>query len=165
MGLLDKIRNAKAEQPLKLVPEKSLEISDEEFQELAGEAPIEAAPAREPVAQAKAPISGLENNPRQTVISLFKLPADTPFTFKTKLHQGQNYLDAMRQLISRARRHARIAKQPITHWKMLLMGPIEHHATYDLLTLVKTQMATIRQKEMYADLLDVMAGEDGEEKG
>lgn len=101
--------------------------------------------------------SDLETNARLTIIRMFQeAPAlDQNFSFKTAPQKGEDYVQAIRQVLSRSRQKLRSRQntQP-PHFKLFLIG-IEHLEDHDLVTIVRSAQS---RSLVVGSLMDEIAG-------
>jgi len=101
--------------------------------------------------------SDLETNARQTVIRMFQEAPklDQDFTFKTAPHKGEDYVQAIRVVLSLGRKQLRSRQhtQP-QHFKLFLRG-IEHLEDHDLVTIVRS--AQPRKMILHSVMDDIAA--------
>lgn len=99
-----------------------------------------------------AEFNDLELVPRETVLKLLRLPLDTMYTFKTQLGRGAAYVQAMRQVLSRARGKALRGKIPLQEFKVYEME-IKSEADYDVVTLIRTRRLLEQEQSVYDELI------------
>lgn len=108
--------------------------------------------------------SDLESNARITIIKMFtEAPAlDQNFTFKTARGKGEDYVQAIRQVLSRGRQKLRSAQntQP-AHFKLFLVG-IERLEDHDLVTIVRSARPSIKMRSVMDDIADLVRNEIGD---
>lgn len=94
----------------------------------------------------------LEHQPRATVIKFVQTALDTEFSFKVPLNCGDNYVQAMRQVLSRTRKKARMKKKVLDDFKTQ-QKPIEHFPEadppHDLVTLIRTKNLSKLEGSVY----------------
>lgn len=98
----------------------------------------------------------LDTKPRKTLIHLIEQPYDTKFAFRVVKGEGENYINAIRQVLSRTRRRAKAKKITLEQWKLFLDGIDETHAEYTEVTLVRSRTLTGHEISLYDDLVEAM---------
>ena len=106
----------------------------------------------------------IETNGRETVIKMLtQVPSlDQNFTFKTNKFGGEAYVQSMRTALARARADAARKRKQLKPFKLLLVS-IEQCDTYDLVTVVRTTRASLKQKSVYDDIVAQLSHVNGEE--
>jgi hypothetical protein len=95
----------------------------------------------------------LETSPRETVYKfLANKKLDEPFLFNVQKGDGENYAQAMRQVLSRARAKALKKKIPLDEFKVLTLK-IENLENYDEVTLIRTKTLSTKEESVYDDLI------------
>jgi hypothetical protein len=143
-------------------PEEIWEITDDDLEGIVNNKPGIVQKVGKPV-EAVPPGVLCENDPKSTVMRLFKSPPDSDFVFYTQAGRGLVYLNNMRQVITRARKIAKKDTKPVVHWKVLVKEFVEG-SNHDTFTVVRTLSSSIRQKSVYDELIETMgAGAIGED--
>lgn len=95
----------------------------------------------------------LELHPRQTVLRfLVEKQMDELFTFKTQLGRGANYVQAMRQVLSRSRNKALAKKVPLQEFKVYEIE-IKSEKDHDIVTLMRTRRLLEKEQSVYDELI------------
>jgi hypothetical protein len=79
-----------------------------------------------------------ETVPRDTVLKLLHRNMDELFIFNTALGQGENYVQAMRQVLSRTRKRAEKKRVVLEEFKLYIVT-IQSKDDVDCVTLVRTK--------------------------
>lgn len=96
----------------------------------------------------------IETLPRDTIIKmLVDVPLEEKFTFKTELGGGGNYVQAMRQVLSRVRKKAAKSKMELEEFKLFEIA-IESKDGYDEVTLIRSATMTTKEESVYEDLMN-----------
>lgn len=96
----------------------------------------------------------LETLPRETVLKmLVQKKLDEHYSFKVDLGHGDNYVQAMRQVLSRARKKALKKKQRLDEFKLYVIS-IEQEEDYDKVTLVRTRQLNPQETSLYDEILN-----------
>lgn len=99
----------------------------------------------------------LETKPRETVLKMFmERKLDENFIFKVTKGEGENYVQAMRQILSRTRKKALRNKMPLNEFKLLTVN-ITEKEDHDVVTLVRTKRMSEHMQSVYDDLITAMA--------
>ena len=103
----------------------------------------------------------LETVPRETVLKmLIQKKLDEHFIFRVETGEGENYIQAMRQVLSRTRKKALKKKQQLDEFKMLIVG-VEHKTDYDIITLVRTKTMSAHQESVYDEIMAAFTKQTG----
>lgn len=97
----------------------------------------------------------LETIPRVTVLKIVETAIDVKFTFRVHKGEAENYMGAMRQVLSRTRKKAKKKHMRLDEFKLLHLGTIEHEA-YDEVTLVRTKTLSPYEESVYDSLFNAM---------
>jgi hypothetical protein len=101
-----------------------------------------------------AEVNELETSPRNTVLKmLMTKKMDEYYIFKTTLGQGANYVQAMRQVLTRTRRKAKLQKQTLDEFKLFEIS-IVSEADHDVVTLERSKRLTKEEGSVYDDLIN-----------
>jgi hypothetical protein len=104
----------------------------------------------------------VEHEPRATVLKMLTAAKlDENYTFKVASGEADNYIQAMRQVLSRTRKKAASKKQKLTEFKMLRVS-VETTPTHDTVTLVRTRTLDAHHQSVYSELMEMMQNK-GEE--
>lgn len=96
----------------------------------------------------------LEHVPRDTVLKMLSnKQMDEPFVFLTSLGEGDNYVQAMRQVLSRTRKKAAKKKVRLAEFKMFVMS-ITSKEDHDVVTVIRTKNMPEHLESVYDALLD-----------
>lgn len=96
----------------------------------------------------------LETLPRETVLKmLVQKKMEEHFIFKVDLGHGENYVQAMRQVLSRARKKALKKKQRLDEFKLYVID-IKQQEDHDVVTLVRTRQLNPQETSLYDDILN-----------
>jgi hypothetical protein len=96
----------------------------------------------------------LETVPRETVLKmLIQKKLDEHFIFKTSLGEGEHYIQAMRQVLSRTRKKALRKKQRLDEFKVYVIS-IEEKEDHDVVTLVRSKNMTRTEESVYDALME-----------
>jgi len=99
----------------------------------------------------------LETFPRDTVFRMLsEKQLDEPFTFKCSLGQGANYVQSMRQVLSRTRNKALAKKIPLMEFKVYELT-IRSELDHDVVTLLRTRKMQPQQESVYDELIEQFA--------
>lgn len=102
----------------------------------------------------------LEIIPRATVKRMLEEKKyDEPFVFKVHLGQGANYVQAMRQVLSRARKKALRKKIRLEEFKLFELA-IESKEDHDIVRLVRVKNIPAHLTSVYDELLNAFKRED-----
>lgn len=102
----------------------------------------------------------IELVPRITMLRLVSTELDTHFSFKVHKNEGENYISAMRQVLSRARNKAKRKKMRLDEFKMLLVGIDTSIAEYDTVTLLRTKTLSMYEESVYDELFSKLKKQD-----
>jgi hypothetical protein len=94
---------------------------------------------------------GLETNPRKTVLKLVETPLDTKFIFRVTRGEAENFISAMRQVLSRVRKKAKKNKWRLDEFKMLTIE-CKQFEEYDEICLVRTKTLDPYEESVYESL-------------
>lgn len=98
----------------------------------------------------------LEQVPRKTLVKMFKdIPLEEKFTFKVELGGGANYVQAMRQVLSRVRKKAAAQKMELEDFKLFELG-IESKEDHDAVTLIRSAVMTQKEESVYTELMSTI---------
>lgn len=101
-----------------------------------------------------------EHLPRHTVLKMLREGAlDTDFIFKVSFGEGDNYVQAMRQVLSRARRSAKKKQTRLDNFKLLTRSIESVEAdgsepAHDLVTLVRSKNMTALEISVYDEITE-----------
>lgn len=96
----------------------------------------------------------LEHVPRDTVLKLLSnKQLDEHFIFMTTHGQGENYVQAMRQVLARTRKKAAKKKVRLQEFKMYVVS-IKRNEDHDVVTVVRTRKMPEHLESVYDALLD-----------
>ncbi len=96
----------------------------------------------------------LELVPRETVLKLLtEYKLDQEFSFKTTKHGGDHYVQAVRQVLSRARKKALRKKKQLDHFKLLTKS-IETKDDHDFVIIIRSKQMSPHEVSVYDDLID-----------
>lgn len=96
----------------------------------------------------------LESVPRETVLKmLIQKKLDEHFIFKTIKGDGNNYIQAMRQVLSRTRKTAYKKKQRLDEFKMFVISVVEK-TDHDEVTLMRSKSMQPHLESVYDALMD-----------
>lgn len=99
----------------------------------------------------------LETLPRDTVLRmLVQKKMDEQFSFKVDLDRGENYIQAMRQVLSRARKKALKKKQRLDEFKLYVIS-ITHEKDHDVVIVVRTRQLNAQEMSVYDDIINAYA--------
>jgi hypothetical protein len=100
---------------------------------------------------------GVETSPRDLLIKLIgTVEIDVEFEFKTVPGGGENFVQAMRMVLSRVRARAKRKKLPLDEFK-LLFQKCERLENYDVVTVMRSKSLSPKDESMYDDLTKLMA--------
>lgn len=98
----------------------------------------------------------LEQIPRKTLVRMFQTcPLEEKFIFKVSLGGGGNYVQAMRQVLSRVRKKAEREKLELEDFKLFELG-VESKDDHDEVTLIRSAVMTQKDESIYTELMDSM---------
>lgn len=104
-------------------------------------------------------VRNYDTSPRDTVKALLKEPREQEFTFKCERYGGDHYVNAMRSVLSRARKDLRRAGKKPREFKLFLVS-IETTPTHDLVTVLRTEKhRSLLHKSVYDDMMGELADE------
>lgn len=105
----------------------------------------------------------LETNARLTVIKMLtNVPQlEVNFTFKTLRYGGAAHVQSMRVVLSRARQAAKGTDKRLQEFKLLTVG-IATEQDHDVVTVVRSQRASLKQKNVFDDIIAAMETEEEE---
>ncbi len=96
----------------------------------------------------------LEQIPRKTLVRMFtEADLEVKFTFKVELGGGKNYVQAMRQVLSRVRDKAAAQKMELEDFKLFTLK-IESKEDHDEITLIRSAIMTQKEESIYTELMD-----------
>lgn len=96
----------------------------------------------------------LETVPRETVLKLLiQKKLDEHFIFKTMAKDGEKYIQAMRQVLSRTRKKALKKKQRLDEFKLYVIS-IEEKPDHDVVTLMRSKNMTRTEESVYDALME-----------
>lgn len=97
--------------------------------------------------------NSLETVPRETVLKMLcEKKMDEHFIFSVQSGEAENYIQAMRQVLSRTRKKALRKKKQLSEFKMLIIS-VEKKKDQDVVTLVRTKMMSEHQESVYDELI------------
>lgn len=100
----------------------------------------------------------LEHLPRDTVKKMIMtVPLDQEFIFKVAVDCGENYVQAMRQVLSRTRKKARKRKVRLDEFKLLTRKIINRPAAeppHDEVTLIRSKNMSALEVSVYDEILE-----------
>lgn len=97
----------------------------------------------------------LEHVPRDTVLKMLSnKQLDEPFMFMTALGEGDNYVQAMRQVLSRTRKKAKSKKIRLQEFKLFVQS-IESKENHDVVIMIRTKQMPANLESVYDALIDV----------
>ena len=106
---------------------------------------------------ASAARNDLEQIPRKTLLHMFiNCPLEVEYTFKVEHGGGGNYVQAMRQVLSRIRKKAAREKIELEDFKLIELK-VETKEDHDEVTLLRSTMMTQKDESAYKDLMALMA--------
>lgn len=96
-----------------------------------------------------------EHIPRETFLKMLiqKPELEVEFSFKVQRKQGNHYIQAIRQVISRTRRKARNEKRRLQEFKLIVKS-VETMDDHDVVTLIRAKTMNAVQRSVYDKLLD-----------
>lgn len=113
-------------------------------------------------AKVAAAVTDLEVEPRATVLKMLTAKKlNEPYTFKVAKGEADNYIQAMRQVLSRTRAKASRAKKSLNEFKMMRLDVVEN-LDHDLVTLVRTKTLSEHQASVYDQLIAAFEKKDEE---
>lgn len=99
----------------------------------------------------------LETVPRHTVLRMLtEKQLDEPFSFKCSLGHGANYVQAMRQVMSRTRHRASKKKIPLQEFKVYELE-IRSELDHDVVLLLRTRRLMEHEESVYDELMAQVA--------
>jgi len=101
----------------------------------------------------------LEHIPRETVIKMIKVGLDVEFTFKVELEKGNNFVQAMRQVLSRSRKKARRKNVRLDEFKVLersITSKPTDEPPHDEVTLVCSKNMSALELSVYDEIIEQM---------
>lgn len=101
--------------------------------------------------------NNLETIPRRTTLKLVSTPLDTNYVFKVAKGEAENYMGAMRQVLSRTRKKAKRKRMILDEFKMLHVSTDETNPEYDEVTLVRSKTLSPHEESVFDELMAVMA--------
>lgn len=106
-------------------------------------------------------VEAVHTQPRRTVKQMLLFAAENPevvFSFKTRRYGGDQYLAAMRMVLSRTRRAATKHKLALEPRKMLRVL-VEQQGDCDVVQVLWTQHKSLVQKGVYEELAEILSQE------
>lgn len=101
--------------------------------------------------------NNLETIPRKTTLKLVSMALDVHFSFRVAKGEAENYMGAMRQVLSRTRKKAKRKRMILDEFKMLHVSTDETHGEYDIVTLVRSKTLSPHEESVFDELMAVMA--------
>ena len=98
----------------------------------------------------------LELSPRETVYRmLIDCKLDEQYRFKTSKGQGEHYVQAVRQVLSRTRKKALRSKRQLDEFKLLTISiETKPESDYDESVLVRSKQMSLHEASVYDELID-----------
>lgn len=106
----------------------------------------------------------LEVLPRDTFLKMLiqKPELEVDFIFRVAKGEGDHYIQAMRQVISRTRKKAKRDKVRLQDFKLIVKS-IETKEDHDVVTLIRAKSMNAVQRSVYDQLLDAFEQPRGKE--